>query len=200
MAKKGLSKLVIADRTVNGSVVTYSNPVVQEKLAEYSTEIEAAEANNLFLDNEIAESDGGTFQSGTINLTTGDLSNETSQKLYKTKENEVTYSGDKTVKELVYDDALTNQELAVGIIELHQVDNIDSYRAIFFPKVKFNVHSDSATTKGETIEWQTQEINGTIYRSEEVDDRNIHPWKYSADFTNEADALAYLMFKGGKGA
>ena len=51
MAKKGLSKLVIADRTVNGSVVTYSNPVVQEKLAEYSTEIEAAEANNLFLDN-----------------------------------------------------------------------------------------------------------------------------------------------------
>lgn len=200
MAKKGLSKLVFAKYNPNGNVVTYSEAANTEKMAEYSTEIEAGEKNNLYLDNDIAESDSAVFSSGTFNVTTGDLSNETSKLLYNVKEIEVTYGQGKKVKELVYDDSITCNELGVGLIEMHQVDNVDFYRAIWLTRVQFNVTSNSAVTKGQTVDWQTQEISGTILRSAAVDENNIHPWQVTADFETEADALDYLMYKGGKTA
>lgn len=197
MAKKGLSKLVTAKYNYDGKNVSYTNPKVQEKMAEYSAEIEVSEPNNLYLDNEIAETDGGTFASGTLTLTTGDLSNDTSLQFFNTTQKDIQV-GDKTVTEVTYDDAISPQELGIGIIELHQVNHIEFYRAIWFDRVKFNIVSDSATTKGETVDWQTQEISGTILRSEMADEDNVHPWKHTADCQTEADALSYLMFKGGK--
>lgn len=198
MAKKGLSKLVCAEYSANENTVTYTNPTVQEKMAEYSTEIESSEKNNLYLDNDISETDGGTFNSGTLNLTTGDLSNETSKLFYGVKEKEITYGNGKTAKEYVYDDEITSKELGVGVIEMHQVNNKTFYRAIWLTRVSFNIPSDSATTKGESIEWQTQELSGNILRSAEVNDDNVHPWKKTADFQTEGEALEYLMFNGGK--
>lgn len=198
MAKKGLSKLVFAKYNHNSNVVTYSEAVNTEKMAEYSTEIESGEKNNLYLDNDIAESDSAVFSSGTFNVTTGDLSNETSKLLYNVKEIEVTYGQGKKVTELVYDDSVTCNELGVGLIEMHQVDNADFYRAIWLTRVQFNVPSNAAVTKGQTVDWQTQEISGTILRSAAVDENNTHPWQFTADFETEADALEYLMYKGGK--
>lgn len=197
MAKKGLSKLVTAKYNYDGNTVSYSNPTVQEKMAEYNAEIEVSEPNNLYLDNEIAETDGGTFASGTLTLVTGDLSNETSLQFFSTTQREIKI-GEKTVTEVTYDDKISPQELGVGLIELHQVNHVEFYRAIWFDRVKFDVVSDSATTKGETVDWQTQEISGKILRSEMADEDNVHPWKHTADCETEAEALAYLMFKGGK--
>ena len=193
MAKKGLSKLVIAKYSAENDVVTYANPAIQEKLAEYSVELDSAEPNNLYLDNEIAETDGGTFVSGTLNLVTGDLSNETSKLFFNTKQTEITV-GDKKITEITYDDEIKPQELGVGVIELHQVNNVEFYRAVWLDRVKFNLPNNAATTKGETVEWQTQEISGTIMRS----DAAGHPWKHHADCSTEAEALTYLMYKGGK--
>ena len=198
MAKKGLSKLVMAKYTksTNGTV-TYSDPAVTEKMAEYSTDITASDQNNLYLDNQIAETDGGTFSSGTITLTTGDLSNETSKLLYNVKEVEITYATGKTATEIVYDDTMQSVEVGTGVIEMHQVDNETFYRAIWLHRVQYNVPSNAAITKGETIEWQTQELTGNILRSDAVDTNGSHPWQTTADFETEEDALAYLMFKGG---
>lgn len=193
MAKKGLSKLVVAKYSATDNVVTYTNPAVQEKLAEYSVEVEVAEPNNLYLDNDVAESDGGTFAGGTINLTTGDLSNETSKSFFNAQEAEITV-GDKKIKEIIFNDKVEPQELGVGVIELHQVNNQEFYRGVWLDRVKFNIPSNAATTKGENVEWQTQEISGEIMRSAAPD----HPWKHHADCETEEEALAYLMYKGGK--
>lgn len=198
MAKKGLSKLVFAKYNATGNTVTYSEPVNTEKMAEYSTEIEKSEANNLYLDNDIAETDGGVFNKGTFNVTTGDLSNETSKLLYNVKENEIQYASGKTASELVYDDSMQSQDLGAGLIEMHQVDGKTFYRAVWLTRVQFNIPSNAATTKGDTIEWQTQEITGNILRSAAVDENGIHPWQNTADFESEADAMEYLMYKGGK--
>lgn len=200
MAKKGLSKLVFAKYNATGNTVTYSEPINTEKMAEYSTEIEKSEANNLYLDNDIAETDGGVFNKGTFNVTTGDLSNETSKLLYNVKENEIQYASGKTASELVYDDSMQSQDLGVGLIEMHQVDSKTFYRAIWLSRVQFNIPSNAAVTKGDAIEWQTQEITGNILRSAAVDDSGIHPWQNTADLESEADALEYLMYKGGKTA
>lgn len=198
MAKKGLSKLVFAKYVANENDVTYSAPIITEKMAEYSTEIEASESNNLYLDNDIAETDGGVFSKGSINVTTGDLSSETSKLLYNVKEKEITFGGSKTATELIFDDEMQSQELGVGLIEMHQVGGTTFYRAIWLTRVQFNIPSSAAVTKGEAIEWQTQEISGSILRSADVGDNGVHPWQNTADLESENEALEYLMYKGGK--
>ena len=59
--------------------------------------------------------------------------------------------------------------------------------------MQFAVPSDAATTQGESIEWQTAEISGTIMR----DDSAKHPWKKEATFTTEAQAEAYIKARLG---
>ena len=70
---------------------------------------------------------------------------------------------------------------------------VSKWRAIVLTKVKFAVPSDAANTQGETIEWQTPEISGTIMR----DDSAKHAWKKEATFTSEAQAEAYIKARLG---
>lgn len=195
MAIKGLSKLVLASYSATGNTVTYGSPVVQEKMASYSYTVERASSDGLYLDNYEAEKDGGEFGSGTLTLGTGDLSNATSKAILDVKENSVTV-GTSTVTELVFDDDTKGKELGAGIIELHQVDNQDFYRAVWFYRVQFDIPAGSANTKGASIDWQTPEITASIMRSDAYDaSTGKHPWKSTADFTSEDDALAYLQSK-----
>ena len=197
MAIIGLSKLVFGKYSNNLGTVTYSGGAVTEKLASYGIEVQAVEDNNLYLDNAIAETDAGAFLSGTYTVQTGDLSKETSMLMLSLKEVTLTQK-EVQVKELVFDDSVTSNYLGVGQIEMHQVDNVINYRAVWLPKVKFNIPSNSATTKGNQIEWQTKELSGTIFRSDEVSENYNHPWKIEAAFPTEEDALKYLLTKAGK--
>lgn len=198
MAKKGLSRLFLAAYNYSEETkkVTYSEGCENEKLASYSTEISSSDPSNLYLNNKIAETEGGTFTNGTLTLETGDLSPESSKMICGLKENEITLDDDSgtKVKEMVWDDDLKPVNLGAGLIELHQVNGVEFHRAIILPKVFFNVPSDSATTKGESVEWQTQEISGVINRSDEVDSttKRNHPWKLSADCESEEIAVAYI--------
>ena len=195
MAIKGLSKLVLAPYSANGTTVTYSAPTVQEKMASYDWSVERSNTEALYLDNEEAERDQGQFNTGTLNLTTGDLSDDTSKLILNVKTNTVTV-GTNSVEEIVFDDETKGKELGVGVIELHQVNNVDFYRAIWFHRVQFNIPSGSADTKGANISWQTPQISGSIMRSAAYDaQRGVCPWQSHADFDTEADALAYLQSK-----
>lgn len=198
MAKMGLSKLVFSKYSATGNTVTYSEPVNTEKLAEYSTEFNSGDSNDLYLDNAVAESDVGTFSGGTINITVGGLTNETSKLILGVTEQTISYGDSSGVKEIVYDEQIEISELGVGLIEMHKNNGAIFYRAVHLARVQFNIPNDSATTKGETVEWQTQEISGKILRSDHVDTKYVHPWKFTADFETEEKALAYLMYKGGK--
>lgn len=191
MAKKGLSRLFMAKHSSSGGTDSYTEGCENEKLASYSSDIEVAEKSNLYLNNGIAESSGGGFNTGTLTLETGDLSVETSKLILNVKEQSVDgIEAESDLKEVVFDDDMgdTPPYLGVGLIELHQVNGAEFHRAIVLPKVGFNIPSDSATTKGESIEWQTQEITGTIYRA----DGDKHPWKRYADCKTEATAVAYI--------
>lgn len=199
MAIKGLSRLVVAEYTADNNKVTYTNPQLTEKMSEYALDITQTEDNPLYLDNGIAEMDNGIFETGQLTINTGNLSQETSIRILGIKEKDFTVNG-KQVKELIYDDKISAPALGVGLIELHQVNNVDKYKGIWIPKVVFKIPNDSAKTKGKSVEWQTKEIVGTVMRSDEVSETSVHPWKNEAWFDSEADALEYLMIKGGKTA
>ena len=132
-------------------------------MSEYSLDITTTDNNNLYLDNEIAESEGGEFKEGTLTITTGELMPATSKLLLSIKENKITVS-EESVTEYVFDDNTKSIEVGCGLIELHQNNNEEFYRAIWFNRVKFNIPGGSAKTKEDTVDWQLPEITGSVMR------------------------------------
>ena len=178
MAVVGVCKPYYAKYTNNSGTVSYSDGGIIGKAVEVSADIETADSNDLYADNAIAESEK-TFSSGTLSLTTDDFEQEASKAVLGLKEE---------AKELIYDDDQQTPYLGVGIIIKKIKGGVTKWRALIFTKVQFAVPSDAATTQGESIEWQTAEISGTIMR----DDSAKHPWKKEATFTTEAQAEAYI--------
>lgn len=190
MATIGLSKPYYAIYSEAGGVVSYSGGAVMGKATEANISIETTEDNNLYGDNGLAETDR-RFANGTLTLSTTDLSQEVSKAILGLTEQAITgIDGvtDTSVKELVYDDAQVTPYLGVGFIIKKKVNGAYKWRGVVLPKVMFSVPEDAATTQGESIEWQTPELTGTIMR----DDSATHVWKKEATFTTEAQAEAYI--------
>lgn len=195
MATIGLSKPYYAIYAEAGGVVSYSDGAVMGKATEANISIETTEDNNLYGDNGLAETDR-RFANGTLTLSTTDLSQEVSKAILGLTEQAITgIDGvtDTSVKELVYDDAQVTPYLGVGFIIKKKVNGAYKWRGVVLPKVMFSVPEDAATTQGESIEWQTPELTGTIMR----DDSATHVWKKEATFTTEAQAEAYIKARLG---
>lgn len=186
MAGIGLRKPFYSIYNNADGVVTYTGGGILAKAIEFSASIETATDNNLYADDGIAESDR-SFASGTISITTDDLTPEASAAILGITATDVTV-GEATVSELVYDEDAQTPYLGFGVIIPKIRGGVASFRAVVFPKIMFNVPEDAATTKGESIEWQTPTIEGTILRS----DAEKHPWKREATVGTEAQAIAYI--------
>lgn len=203
MAIKGLSIPICGNYTYDESTgqTTYSAPFVANKAAEYSVSWSTGDDNPLYLDNGIAENDKGSFQSGELTLATGDLEQALSQKLLGTSTYTETFDANgtqETATVQVWDDNRNSPYLGFGIIEMHQINDVTQFRPVFFPKVYFNIPEEAATTKGESIEWQTRTITGMIMRSDAVTANGVHPWMEDAWFETESVAKAWLMYKCGQ--
>ena len=190
MATIGLSKPYFAVYSAAENVVSYANGAVMGKATEANIEISTSDNNNLYGDNAIAETDR-QFTSGTLTLSTTDLSHEVSKAILGLKE-ETLYSitgvTDKDVSELIYDDTQAIPYLGVGFIVKKVVNGVTMWRGIVLTKVMFSIPSDAATTQGETITWQVPSLTATIMR----DDSATRMWKREATFTTEAQAEAYI--------
>lgn len=197
MAIKGLSRPVVGKYSNTGNTVTYSDPTVANKAVSYQIAWTVGDNNPLYADNNIAENDKGTFQSGELTLSTADIPQEMSLLILGTK-SVTDQVGEESVTTQVFDDSQSAPYLGFGIIELHQENDVDEYRAVFLHKVFFNIPENAADTRGETIEWQTPSITATIQRSDQVDSNVSHPWMTDAWFEDEASAIAWLEFKCGK--
>lgn len=195
MAGTGLSKPYYAIYNAEGNVVTYSGGGLMGMAVSTEYNISVSEDNNLYADNKIAESDR-RFAGGTVSLTTDDLSQEVSKAILGLKEVElgdIPGITDEGVKELIYDDDQATPYLGMGEVFQKIVRGVTKYRAVVLKKVMFSVPSEAATTQGETIEWQTPTISGTILR----DDTDRHAWKSEATFSTEAQAEIYIKHRLG---
>lgn len=195
MAIKGLSIPVVAEYSATDTTVSYAKGIVAGKAVEYQVAWTTSEANNLYGDDQIVESEAGTFQSGELTLGTTDMTQDVSKLILGLKTATFSFGEEQTANELVYDDDMKNPYLGFGIIETHQINDENKYRAVLLPKVRFALPENAATTKGETVEWQTPRITGTIYRSDQVDSNYNHPWMIDAWFDKQSEAIAYLKAK-----
>lgn len=143
----------------------------------------AIETNNgkLYADDGIAESDN-SFKSGKITLGIDDLSDAIQTEFlgHAVADGEITGNGE---DESPY--------VGIGFYGAKKVAGVKKYRAIWFPNVQFSEPADSNKTKGESMEFGTPVIEGTIMRDSNSD------WKKEKTFDTEADAIAYLNGKAG---
>ena len=199
MATIGVSKPYYGIYNYNEQTkqVTYTNGGVMGKATEVNIEIETSEDNNLYADNAIAETDR-QFTGGTLTNATDDLSQDVSKVILGLVEQaleEMDGVTDQGVQELIFDDRQITPYLGVGFIIKKMVRGVTMWRAVVLTKIMYSVPSDAAVTQGESIEWQTPELSGTIMR----DDSETHMWKREATFSTEAQAEAYLKARLGVG-
>lgn len=190
MAKIGLSKPYFAKYSNVGETVTYSGGALMGKAVELSIELEDADDNVLYADNGPAES-ANTFSGGSFTVTTDDLLPEVMVAVLGVAEEAITSEEIQTETPKWYNwgDDQETPYLGFGAIVKVRNGGKDGFQAVILPKIQFSNPSDTFTTQGETIEWGTPEISGTILRSDALN----HNWKkISSVMDTEADAEAAI--------
>lgn len=165
MATIGLDKLYYAPITEdqNGDE-TYGTPVVLAKAMTASLSVELNEAT-LYADDASAE-DVKEFKSGTLSLGVDDIGIATAQALTgaTADENGV----------LVSTGEDQGKYVAIGF-RARKANG--KYRYFWLYRVKFGIPSTELETKGDSINFSTPTIEGTIFRRNKADGKGNHPWK-----------------------
>lgn len=164
----GYSKPYVALYSVSGSTVTYSSGQLLARGVGQSTSIDTSDNNDFYADNIVAESEGGVFNGGTLTLTVDGLL-QSSEKLIMGLA-----AADTTTGMIAYGDSQNIPDVGYGAVLMYQSDGVVSYTPIIYPRVRFNQIDNSANTKEENKDWQTQELTATIKRAEDAD----RHWKY----------------------
>lgn len=183
MARIGFRKakynLIDGDKykALTGSKVPEFEKVVDEKFApEYNTA-------ELYANDALCESDY-SFKKGTLSLTVADDDDTFVAEIMgnTVSTGEVVSSIDDTAPEVGY-----------GHILPKLVNNVKKYKVEFFPRVKFTKVTTDNKTRGESIEFSTTAIEGTVYPLEKaVNGLAVGTWEKHQTFATLAEAETYL--------
>lgn len=185
----GFSEPYVAKYSASEQTVTYSGGVKLGRGVSMSVDVESADDNNFFADDQIAESETGTMTSATGTFTVDGLEPEAATLVLGLPEKSKETVGGSSVDVYDYDDRMTVPYVGVGVLRRVMMNGVTSWEPIVFTKVKFSIPGDEADTQGDQIDWQTQELETKILR----DDTEHHRWKrVFARQTTKAAALAII--------
>ena len=165
MATIGLDKLYYAKITEDeNGIETYGKPTPLAKAMSAELSVELAEAT-LYADDGAAEV-VKEFQSGTLSLGIADIGSAVAEDLTGAK-----IDGNKVQISTSED---SGASVAVGF---RAKKSNGKYRYFWLYRVKFGIPATNLTTKGESIEFSTPTIEGTVMRRNKPDTLGRHPWK-----------------------
>lgn len=184
----GFSLPYVAVYSATGSAVSYSNGQKLARGVSVSFDVESSDDNIFYADNQAAETAPGVFTGGTITLTVDGLLAAARRVIFGLPE----AGSDGFV---AYGDSVAVPYVGIGYIVRYQSDGVVTYVPQVVAKVRFTVPGGDYATQEEEIDWQTQELTGTILR----DDSANHTWFYDSEtaYSTEADAEAALKTKLG---
>lgn len=132
---------------------------------------------SLYADDVLAESDT-SFQTGTVTLGVDDDREATFAEVLGheiSEEGEVTRNANDTAP-----------WVGLGRVVVKMVENVRIYKVEILYKVKFAEPSQENETKGESLEFSTNEIEGTVATLANGD------WSTSKTFATKAEAVAFI--------
>lgn len=180
MAKIGLKHIVAAPLKEDG---TYGAGYVVAKAIKATVNSNSNDVK-LYADDGASETDK-SFKDGSISLNVDDLR----QKVYADMLGHAYTAADETQKtpETVTASAQdVAPYLGVGFYGAIKRNNRVLHQAKWLKKVQFSEPNDETETKGETVNFQTPTIEGTVFP---MDDGS---WKEQAEFATEAEAIAWV--------
>ena len=185
--RTGFSLPVVAIYTNTDGVVSYSDTQQLARGVSVSLEVDTTDDNNFYADNVVAESDSGSFESGTVTLTVDGLFQAAEQLIMGLPEAD----SDGFV---AYNDNQDKPYVGIGYLVRYRSGGVTTWVPTVLPKVMFADPGEEVETSEDTTNFQTQDLEGAIYR----DDTDEANWKYiGAEYTTEADAYAALFAKLG---
>lgn len=196
MAFIGLKHAVFAPiATETANSITYGQGMVIGKMIKAQVEFKRADGG-LYADDALAESDN-SIVSGTITMGLDDLSDEAQVMVLGVQANEVTggtggTGGTGSTGGTEYEDIGEGAPYGgVGYVRVRKKNGALSWVGYWVYKAQFGMASEEAQTKGESIEWQTPSIEGSIMGVVNDATGKVKFRKHRT-FTTEADAIAWI--------
>lgn len=177
MAKIGLNNLKFGVLSESGDTAVYGAMQSLGKAVSANVSITSNSAV-LYADDAIAESDN-TFSNGTITLTVDDDGDTVFAPLLGHEINSET-------GEMIRNKNDVAPYVGVGRIINKIKNGARLFKVEFLSKVKFTEPSQESNTHGETTEFGTQQVEGTIVTLDNGE------WSKTKTFTTHSAALAYL--------
>lgn len=195
MAGIGLYGVFYSKCVKNGGVVTgYDGTVkMMGKAISAGFEPNTPEDNPLYANNGIGENDYSTGSGGALTMTLDRMTLETSADLFGTQAVDVEVTvGEQTAKgkEITYKGDEVSAPVGAAYIKMQQEDGERSHEVVFYREVEMARPSEDAQTMGETLEWQTPEISGTVAG---LQGDGSQPWYRASRWPTQEAAIAYVF-------
>ena len=185
----GFSLPYVATYAASGGSVTYASGQKLARGVNVTISPEVADDNVFYADNVAAETIGGTFSGGEVELTVDGLLVAAERLIMGLPAASSLSVGSGTVSVYEYGDNQSIPYVGIAFIARYMSDGVTSYTPILLTKARFNTFETSAATQEDAIDWQTQSLTATLMR----DDTSNHYWKKLAeDQTTEAAAEAVI--------
>lgn len=146
-------------------------------------------SNPLYANNGIAERDAAAGSGGELSITLDRVIRAAMADLYGLTEKAVTIGG-AGGSGFDFDGTELSAPVGVGFVRWNQENNSRShYQAVIFSYVVFGPMTENSQTLGETVEWQTPELTGTVSGGAVC---GAKPWKKLYDFETQEAAIAFI--------
>ena len=185
----GFSEPYVAIYSHEGTTVSYANGQKMARGVSANMTGRTGSDSKFYADNVEAESAAGKFTGGTLNLTVDGLSLEAEKLMRGLPVATSLTVGEKTVQVYADNDDADTPYVGVGYIEKWQYEGVQTYRPVIIYKCKLITPDESAQTEAESTNWQTQNLNFDVVRS----DKEKRDWRLRGEHQDtEAAALAVI--------
>ena len=158
----GFSYPFVAKYSENGGTVSYSSGQALARGVDVTLSPESSSDNIFYADNRQAENAGGKITGYTLSLTVDGLKEAAERLIFG-------YPAASSGWTSIGGDSQDVPYMGVGWITRYMEDGIASFVPTVCSKVRFTAIEHSAATQEEDIDWQTQSLEATGYRSGSVE-------------------------------
>ena len=190
MVTTGYSLPYVAKYANADTTVTYSEGMTLARGVGLTITVEAAEDNLFYADNVVAETESSRFTNGSATITVDGLANDAAALIFGLGEPESVQVNEAPVEMQGYGKTMDPPYVGFGCVKQTMNKGKTEYWPVILPKIKFAIPSEDMVTRGETIEWQTDELTAVVER----DDTAAGNWKRVSvtGFDTEAEAFAVV--------
>ena len=194
MAGIGMYGVFYAKAVIQNGIVTgYTGGTkTMGKAISASFEPNTPDDNPLYANNGEAENDNSGASGGTLTMTLDRLTKEAAADMYNLQVEETTVQVNGkpvTGKGLKYTGMEQSSPLGTAFVRMLQEDGVRKHEVVLYRRVTYSMPAENAQTLGESIEWQTPEISGSVMGME---GDGTNAWYETFVFPTQAAAIAYI--------